>query len=613
MMVQSIPTKWILPSLIFFIVPQSIAQDSPANASRSAQLDKITQLIEQLGHDEFSQRENARDALLECGIEAFDALYESRMHQDAEVRAAIRWLLQKIEIEWNTSELPETLSAIVQDYTKVDHEQRKLRLERIRTSEYWQRFVLLAKIARYEQNEMLANQAAVDLIVANGTQTKLDQPDINKQIASAIGESKRITCCWIRESIALQDRREAYFGRWYSLIEPEFVARKEPGDLNKSIVRLAHWLGDESIRFENAEATAKIANLLVNNSRDEVIDISETADWLIARKLWEPLETLHVKYNDTFDKNAWLLFRIAESKWQQSEFELAQNIVDRANSLISDGLTRRLEIALHLRRTGYSRIAYDLLAKNIAEAEEGSNVWIYSRLVAAEWLHDQQEDAKAVETLAPLVTWIATDEAAKQVDKPTFPRSPKHIKSRFHYFAALQQRIEGNLEGSREHLIAGLQENTDDSDLLIAVFRADGIGADWRAIADELVQQSLESWNNEISMLRQQSSVENDIKIRKLQIRQLASKLNTWAWLSCNTGGDLDTALQYSKRSLQLRPDSPYYLDTLANCYRAMGKLDLAIECQEKAVKLAPESKLMKAQLESLIRSKSNFAEFPDK
>ena len=612
-MIQLFVKNWILPCLIIIFVSQSLSQENRTKPTGSAQREKIKELIDQLGHEDFSQREVARTKLLTIGVTAFDALYDARRHQDAEVRATIRWLLQNIQIQWNEDELPESLTATVRDYSNVNREQRALRLERIRTSEHWQRFILLSKIARFEQDQALAKQAAVDLIVSKFDHETTAQQNFDHQILESIGQSRRITCCWIRESIQLQNKRQKYFERWYALIEPEFGGQKNPGKLNQSTLRLIRWLGDEAIRLNDPISADKLAQLLVNNTRDELIDISETADWLVARSLWKPFQLLRNKYPETFDESPWLLFRVAESEWQQSEFEKARKVTDRAKSLISEGHTRRLEIALHLRRSGYSRIAFELLTTIIAESDEGSNVWVYGRLMAAEWLHDQQEDAKAVQTMLPLIKWLDTEEAAKQTEKPTFPRSPQNIKCRYYYFAAIEQRHAGNNEAARQHLITGLKENTDDSDLLIAVYRTTGIGDDWREIAQELVRQSLDSWNDEIAILNQQCDVETDIKVRKLQIRRLASKLNTWAWLSANTNGDVETALRYSKRSLQLRPGSPFYLDTLASCYRASGKIDQAIKYQRQAVHSAPDSKLMKARLEAYVRSRSNLAELPNR
>jgi tetratricopeptide (TPR) repeat protein len=70
------------------------------------------------------------------------------------------------------------------------------------------------------------------------------------------------------------------------------------------------------------------------------------------------------------------------------------------------------------------------------------------------------------------------------------------------------------------------------------------------------------------------------------------------AWLVANTEGDVDEAIRCSKKSLELRPGSASYLDTLGRCYFAKGDLEKAVECQLQAVALEPQMKQMAKQLE---------------
>jgi tetratricopeptide (TPR) repeat protein len=572
----------------------------------------IGALIDELGHPDYSVRESARDTLLTRGVDAFDQLFEAQVgNADAEVRAVARWLISKIEINWQQDDLPDSLQAIVIDYSKIKSDQRLLRLERIHQSECWQRFPLLSKIARYEIKDELSQIAAIDLIVSNQRQLHPQRELIEQEILAAIGNSNRLTCKWIREAIRLEHQPDATCEFWLTLIQPEIANLQKPGSLNEGSVRLVRWLCDEAIRLSDQKTLENLCNVLVLNARDELVELSEIADWLIRRKLWSPLDALLEQNRNTFESNSWLLFRIAEARWQQGDMVKSQQISDRANSLISDDQSRRLEIAMHLRRNGYSRIAFELLSRNLADSQLGSNVWVYTRLMASEWLHDQQRDSEAVEVLTPLVDWLGTEQAIKQFEKPTFPRNPAQIKSRYHYFLSLHHRRAGNPELAQQHLIEGLKHDTDDSDLLIAVHRTTGMPQQWKTTVDELIEQSLVSWNREIEGLQQLCAVETDSTIRKLQNRRLASQLNRWAWLSANTGSDIQTALKYSQQSLNLRPDSPFYLDTMASCYYAIGDIDLAVKYQEKAISFAPESAMMREQLEKYMRGQSELVKRP--
>ena len=66
--------------------------------------------------------------------------------------------------------------------------------------------------------------------------------------------------------------------------------------------------------------------------------------------------------------------------------------------------------------------------------------------------------------------------------------------------------------------------------------------------------------------------------------RKLAGANNQLAWLVSNTVGDYAEAVRCSVRSLELRPDSPGYLDTLGHCYYAVGNFAEAVQAQQQAV-----------------------------
>lgn len=66
--------------------------------------------------------------------------------------------------------------------------------------------------------------------------------------------------------------------------------------------------------------------------------------------------------------------------------------------------------------------------------------------------------------------------------------------------------------------------------------------------------------------------------------RGVAHWHNNIAWYLIRTGSKPDTALEYSKKSLELEPDTAIYLDTLAECYYVRGDTEKAIELIERAI-----------------------------
>lgn len=67
------------------------------------------------------------------------------------------------------------------------------------------------------------------------------------------------------------------------------------------------------------------------------------------------------------------------------------------------------------------------------------------------------------------------------------------------------------------------------------------------------------------------------------------ASLNNLAWVYAIEGIKLDVAARLSRRSLSLVPDSPTYMDTLAEIYFKAGERELAREYIRRAIVLRPE------------------------
>jgi tetratricopeptide (TPR) repeat protein len=76
-----------------------------------------------------------------------------------------------------------------------------------------------------------------------------------------------------------------------------------------------------------------------------------------------------------------------------------------------------------------------------------------------------------------------------------------------------------------------------------------------------------------------------------------ANSYNQLAWLVGNTEGNYQEALECSLKSLELRPNTAAYLDTLGRCYYAAKDYHNALKHQRMAVERDPHSKQMRRQL----------------
>jgi len=68
-----------------------------------------------------------------------------------------------------------------------------------------------------------------------------------------------------------------------------------------------------------------------------------------------------------------------------------------------------------------------------------------------------------------------------------------------------------------------------------------------------------------------------------------AAALNFMAYTMANNGGDLEEAERFSRRALELKPESPAFLDSLGWVLFKKGKAEDGAEVLERAVDAGPE------------------------
>ena len=72
---------------------------------------------------------------------------------------------------------------------------------------------------------------------------------------------------------------------------------------------------------------------------------------------------------------------------------------------------------------------------------------------------------------------------------------------------------------------------------------------------------------------------------------------NNLAWMSARCKRRLDEALRYSRRALELVPNSPSYLDTLGEVHFRRGEIQQAIACAQQCLEIEPRNKFFREQL----------------
>ena len=178
-------------------------------------------------------------------------------------------------------------------------------------------------------------------------------------------------------------------------------------------------------------------------------------------------------------------------------------------------------------------------------------------------LHDQGQDLDAAATLDKLVHAI---DAGKVSEAELGGEKPKDVRSRAYYYSACHWQARHDAAQEREYLDKALEANPEDIDVLIACYRLPAQTPEYHAKIVDLIKKAAVALHEVIA-----DDPEN------------AEGYNNYAWLIGNTEGDMDEALRYAQKSLELQPDTAGFYDTLAHVYAGKGDLAAAVKAQAKA------------------------------
>ena len=114
--------------VILTLVRSTVIASNPAGGAATSS-DRVSQLINQLGHPRYVLREQAQAELMNIGPPALDALSGALLNDDIEVAMRARYLLTAIKIEWVTAQDPKHIRAAMKDYEQKSDADRKRIIE----------------------------------------------------------------------------------------------------------------------------------------------------------------------------------------------------------------------------------------------------------------------------------------------------------------------------------------------------------------------------------------------------------------------------------------------------------------------------------------------------
>jgi tetratricopeptide (TPR) repeat protein len=591
---------------IFAVCGAVLAADGPAiklptDERAQAELDaKISGLIAQLGADQFATREKAQSELERMGLAAFDALYEAQNHGDIEIALRARYLVSSLSVNWAQDDDPAEVKRILRGYGAENEDVRKSRMDQLAKIEDGKGVSALCRLVRFETSNRLSKQGALLIMNRKELPTKEARDELGRLITSSVGLSKRAGAQWLKAYVQTLADPAASLPLWERLAKAEHdtFAQSAEQHTSREIARdMLRWQSELLRRLEresDAQAVMRRSLDLVENDRVQVMD---ACDWLMERKAWPVIDELAKRFGPLFDENSVLLYRLGEAQLKQGKTAEGEVTAEKAYKLLPEDADPHIVAAFSLQERGLVAWAEREYRHVMKIGPTGALHDLRARFLLAEMLHDNLKELDAAQVLQGAVSAMEKDPTVLQAVE-RLGRDPGGIRSRMHFFYSQHAAEQKDEKKALEQLALGAKADPTDADVLIAMYRAPGADEAWRTNTKKLIASAAEHFRTQVRDYTVQARAAGTEPQREYVNRQLASACNQLAWLVSNTEGDFDEALRCSQQSLELRPETGGYLDTLGRCYYAKEDFANAVKYQTRAVELEPHTVQIRRQLE---------------
>ena len=555
---------------------------------------KVDQLIADLGADQFARRENAQAALKQLGLVAFDALIEAQRHPDIEISLRARYLVRSLPIRWARDTDPRRVKGLLTTYLEANRANRLNRMQQLAAMSDSSGIEALCRLVRFETDHLLSKEAALLAISHVVSEDATARKELAGRIRATIKLSNRTGAGWMLTYARTLEGDEDTVDQWQEIVDSEFdnLARF-PEDTDRDIVRdLLRWQAEllrQLGRHDAAMDAIRRTLNLMEGDREEIFDI---VDWSLERKAWTMIDEIATRFPLEFNKEAGLVYRLAEAQRKRGKEPLARETAARALAMHPKLLERHVETAVTLmirQMYDWSENEYRLV---IDTQETENRFTLDSRYMLADMLFDLGQVKEAAEAVQTAVDAIEKDPRLLQ---QSF-RAAATVRGTAAFYHAMHFGSMGDHAKQIEFLEKAIALVPTQPDYLIAMYRVEKADKPWREATLKRIRDSADRLRDEIR-LAERTARNPRPENRNDMAEALAQANNEFAWLISNTVGDHREALQCSLKSLELEPGSGAYLDTLGRCYYAVGDLKNAVKTQELAVKNSPYYQQIHRQL----------------
>jgi tetratricopeptide (TPR) repeat protein len=652
-------------------VEQPVPQTAPGpTATEAAQQARIATLIELLGDASYHQRESAKWELERIGLAAFEQLRQAaHTHPRAHIALAARYLIDSQDVVWWVESDSLDVRDLLTTYNDSSPDDRDTALQQLAERGTPDALLALCRLARFESSELRSKSAALYLMQAITTQLAreaLGRPALltaqwPASIQLTLGDSQRMAIQWLRSLMVDLSRLpgttnaastpdsngklgQLQLDNWHQLIAKEHAEAiaqlPSAGGADESMVyggeqlehfrsvavtlRFYRWLGLWVTQHHGRQAALDMVRPSLKLVGQDPHALQSAASWVLEADLPELVVELAASYPEPFAGAPELGYFLAEGHMRLGDDQAAQLAADNASNSILKMLNTNLrnfrDLDLEdIQANRHFQLAEALSDRGLfqwAEHEYARALKFESRIAPdirvkfAEFYWAANQHQKAAEILKPLA-----DEALnnRDLELPTAPgvfNNPGAILASYYFYEGLAAKDRGDHWQASELLRKNL-------DLEIGFPNPDAVIAMKQLATQEPFTSYYQSHFDKMSksfrvrviQAEEQLTRSVDRMSRAMAGPNVASECNQLAWLLSKCEVNPEEAINLSLRSLELAPDEPAYLDTLARCYFSAGNIEKAVLVQKRAVRLKPHERQMAAQLtefESALQSDRN-------
>jgi tetratricopeptide (TPR) repeat protein len=568
-------------------------QDAAATVS-------IDQLIDQLGDDEYVQRQQAEAQLLERGVEAFAQLQAAEKHPDLEISTRAKYVLNQISIDWVRPADPPHVRSIMARYGELSNPSRLGKVAQLAKLENQQGYAALCRIARFESSGQVARYAAL-AVLENGFLPRDKQKVVVEMLRGELGENAEAPQSWIHLYVSQLRSPKQIDPRWLTLLDDEIgLLAAETNETSESLaltllhmyLGLCDHLSDDAAILSGLQRRIEIG---ANSDASLSASLIDAINWLVDREHWDALSMLEDRYSGSIFEDPLVMYYLAIAREKQGRQDEAETLAKQALEFQGADFEQRNDVALMIADLGHHDWAEREWQAVIDAAEATDTESLSARESMALYrLNDRLEHEAAANLLAEAIDAIDEDPAIKaafQSDPPALGHLNR-ARSNRDFFLASHHESKGNYEQERLHLERAYKLERDNADIVIAMYRSKDAPEVYRKTSRRRLVSAVSRLEKSIKQLAAMSPRTSQVK------RVLAGHCNHYAWLVSNTEGDFAKAVERSELSLKLDPDNASYLDTLGRCYYAAGDLQSAIKVQREAIAMHPHLMVMRRQLQ---------------